>query len=160
MNKYLNELTTDSVGPWIVQKTRKDNMDNSVINFPDFLLVKIPKELVAQTLLPFSLATSPSPPPCGYSIRELGCYLGITKSYSLVTADWTRARHLTRAGPMGFFSRELEIGTKRGQAPVWLLSCQERDERLEAVANSNSLLHSLESRGSQSATIEGKKAEE
>lgn len=47
-----------------------------------------------------SLVTSPSPPPCRHSMGGLGRHLGVMTSYSLPTAGWTRAEHLTQAGPV------------------------------------------------------------
>ena len=90
--------------------------------------------------------------PCGHSIRGLGRHLGIMTSCPLITADWTRAEHLTQAGPADSFSRACEIGTKRVQASVWLLSCQDGHKNLETVGNSHSLLHGLGNRESQYAT--------
>lgn len=90
--------------------------------------------------------------PCGHSVRGLGRHLGIMTSCPLITADWTRAEHLTQAGPADSFSRACEIGTKRVQASVWLLSCQDGHKNLETVGNSHSLLHGLGNRESQYAT--------
>lgn len=118
MNKYKNELVANSVNQWIVQKTGGEQMKCYDL-FPCFSAGEDTRGVGCPDLASFfSLVTSPSPPPCGYNIREFGCHLGITTSYSLVPADWTRTGLLTQTEPMDAFSRESEIGTKRGQASV------------------------------------------
>lgn len=108
----MNELVTNP--QWIVQKTRGDNMNYYMINFPRFLQVRYLRSWLLGSCFFFSLVTSPCPPPsAGTSwTTQLGRHLGITTSYSLLTADWTRAKYLSQAGPMDFFFRDSELGLR------------------------------------------------
>lgn len=72
----------------------------------------------------------------------------------LITAHWTRAEHLTQAGPMD--SKEFEIGLREAKLQSgWFLV---KRENLETVGSSSSLIHGLGSRESQSASTGDKSA--
>lgn len=104
----MNELVTNP--PWIVQKTRGDNTNYYMMNFPRFLLVRY---LRSWLLLFFSGYFSlPTTQYRDHRTTQLGRHLGIITSYSLLTADWTRAKYLSQAGPMDFFFRESELGLR------------------------------------------------